>query len=475
MPMLSEPPTPIVLIGTLPDLETDCACPTSPVVGVAASAAPGAWAMAAELHIEQFRDDWTLVCNPLLGGPPSVLNAEAVRHLRSFVTPRPLASPVDQQFAQARLVLPNGVTATAPAAPPDTLTAWMHITNACNLDCPYCYIRKSAAKMDLATGIKAVDSLIATARRRGFTALKLKYAGGEATLHFRLIQQLHAYAQKQAAATGLKLRAVVLSNGTVIPGPFADWLATSDVRLMLSVDGVGPDHDAQRPWKGGGGGTFAALERNLRGRLLPRGIRPTICITVTGATAHTARHAVAWAIAQNLSFSLNFYREHEESAGYRQLRLEEQQLIAGLLEAYGEVERYLPEQSLLDGLLDLVRAQAHGHTCGVGQNYVVITHTGQVAQCQMDLQHARPFAPGADLIDLVVSGPIHNYAVDEKEGCRSCLWRYRCAGGCPMVTLRATGRTDVKSPNCNIYTALIPAALRLEGLRLLKHARATTD
>jgi hypothetical protein len=38
-----------------------------------------------------------------------------------------------------------------------------------------------------------------------------------------------------------------------------------------------------------------------------------------------------------------------------------------------------------------------------------------------------------------------------------------------LTTYRATGRYDVKSPNCNIYKALFPEALRLEGLRLLKY------
>jgi uncharacterized protein len=31
-----------------------------------------------------------------------------------------------------------------------------------------------------------------------------------------------------------------------------------------------------------------------------------------------------------------------------------------------------------------------------------------------------------------------------------------------------TGRSDVKSPYCNVYKALYPEVLRLEGLRLLK-------
>ena len=469
-----NPSAPVVLLSNLSHLETDCACPSPCVTGSRPTLALGSWSLAPELHSESLGGDWSLYCNPLLGGQPAVLNGEAVRCLQIFASPQPLSYPVEQRLAEAGLIVPEGQAPAAHQDVPDTLTAWLHITNACNLECPYCYIRKSSKSMSLETGFNAVDTLISTARRRGFTSLKLKYAGGEAALHYRMVQQLHDYAAKQAHDAGLTLQAVVLSNGTIMPVAFAEWLAASGVRLMLSVDGIGQDHDAQRPWKGAGPGAFAALERNLDERLLPRGVRPDVCITITGPSAHTARDAVAWALAHDLPFSLNFYRENDQSATHRRLRLQEQQLIAGMLDAYNLIEQNLPEHPVLDGLLDLVRAQAHGHTCGVSQNYVVITHEGQAAQCQMDLQHARPFAPGADLIELVAAGPIHNHSVDDKEGCRSCVWRYRCAGGCPIVTLRATGRTDVKSPNCNIYKALMPAALRLEGLRLLKFAQTTS-
>ena len=73
-----------------------------------------------------------------------------------------------------------------------------------------------------------------------------------------------------------------------------------------------------------------------------------------------------------------------------------------------------------------------------------------------------------DLLSAVAAGPIHNLPVAQKEGCRDCSLRYRCAGGCPVETFRATGRWDVQSPNCGLYRALLPAALRLEGLRLMK-------
>ncbi|HNF93684.1 MAG TPA: radical SAM protein, partial [Anaerolineales bacterium] len=52
---------------------------------------------------------------------------------------------------------------------------------------------------------------------------------------------------------------------------------------------------------------------------------------------------------------------------------------------------------------------------------------------------------------------------------KTCEWKHWCTGGCPLETHRVTGRYNVKSPNCNIYKALFPEALRLEGLRLWKY------
>ena len=91
-----------------------------------------------------------------------------------------------------------------------------------------------------------------------------------------------------------------------------------------------------------------------------------------------------------------------------------------------------------------------------------------MAQCQIHLGDGKTFNGADDPLKLIAQGSIPVISVDDKEGCKECAWRYRCTGGCPLETYRATGRFDVQSPHCNIYTALFPEALRLEGLRLMK-------
>ncbi|HEY4032612.1 MAG TPA: SPASM domain-containing protein, partial [Ktedonobacteraceae bacterium] len=110
-------------------------------------------------------------------------------------------------------------------------------------------------------------------------------------------------------------------------------------------------------------------------------------------------------------------------------------------------------------------------TCGVGRNYLVIDQRGGVAKCQADIKQTVTTIDRDDPLQVIrddLKG-IQSLSVDEKEGCRTCEWRYWCTGGCPLLTYRATGRYDVKSPNCNIYKALFPEVLRLEALRLLQY------
>jgi uncharacterized protein len=465
------PDLPFLISGYAPETEDDCACPDKPfnLVTVPAKKSKHLPLMqiAPQLYTTHLPHDFTLAFSPFALAGPAVLNGQAIKRLREYDAPQPLSQTIDYDLATCGLLISAKTKPKMLWGQPTTLTAWLHITNACNLDCPYCYVRKSSERMSEEVGIQAIEAVFRAAEQSDFRAVKLKYAGGEAALHFKLVHQLHTYARQLAAEKGFELRAVVLSNGTVWTSAMAHWLIDSGVKLMISLDGVGPTHDAQRPDLLGRG-TFARIEHTVDKILLPAGVRPDISITITGRNAFGAADAVAWAIERDLPFSLNFYRENLLSANYQDLKLEEGQIIEGMRRAYRVVERYLPTRPFLGGLLDRVQVEAHAHTCGVGQSYMAFTHTGQVAQCQMHLGDGKTLNGADDPLKLITQGSIPVISVDDKEGCKECAWRYRCTGGCPLETYRATGRFDVQSPHCHLYTTLFPEAMRLEGLRLMK-------
>jgi uncharacterized protein len=177
-------------------------------------------------------------------------------------------------------------------------------------------------------------------------------------------------------------------------------------------------------------------------------------------------------LERDLPFNLNFYRESELSALNTDMRLDEEKIINGMLAAFKVIEENLSRRNLLPALVDRANlATPHMQTCGVGDNYLVFNQDGQVAKCQMHIRKPITDIHVADPLAVIRADQVglQNISVEEKGGCKTCEWKHWCAGGCPLTTYRATGRYDVKSPNCNIYKALFPEALHLEGSRLLKY------
>lgn len=353
---------------------------------------------------------------------------------------------------------------------PQVLTSWLHITDRCNLRCSYCYLPHIREDMSLETGMAAIDATFRSAEIHQFEKVKFKYAGGEPLIRYEIVLALHKYALNEGQRLGINVEGVLLSNGTLLTKEKAEEIHNLGMRLMISLDGLGHSHDAQRPYAGGHE-SFMDVERGIN-IALSAGITPNISITVSSKNADKLAELVDWVLEHDLPFSLNFYRENELSVADKDLSFIDQKIIDGMKKAYKAIEERLPEKSLLASIVDRANLSSpHQITCGVGNNYMVFDCNGQVSKCQMLMKNF--------ITDLNVADPlgeiqkdkkgIQNLSVEEKQGCKTCEWKYWCTGGCSLNTFRATGRYDVKSPNCHIYKALYPEAMRLEGLRLLKY------
>ena len=433
----------------------------------------------AQFPVGEFR----LLFNPLGSCGVVVVDDAALGIYNSFRTPVALAdvqrtwpgpdhqvTGVFRRLGQLQLIHPEGLQPRPDFPPGEVLTAWLHVTNACNLRCPYCYLHKNSEQLDEPTGRAAIAAVIKSAVNHGFSAVKLKYAGGEASLNHSLVVALHRYASEQATQAGIRLYATVLSNGVRLSANLVELCKAEQIRLMISLDGLGDHHDSQRPFANGKP-SFHLVERTI-GELIEQGHPPHLSITITNRNISGVPDVVRFALERNLTFSLNLFRDNECAASFDDLRYEEQAMISAILDTFTVIEEFVPPWSVLGSILD--RGQLltpRQRSCGVGEDYVVIDQHGRVAKCHMEIERTIGDVFADDPLDLVRRDRTTalNLLADEKEGCRDCTWRYWCSGGCSVATFRATGRYDVKSPNCNIYKAIYPQALRLEGLRLLKY------
>jgi uncharacterized protein len=317
------------------------------------------------------------------------------------------------------------------------------------------------------TAQRSIDAIIRSANAYHYRYIHLTFAGGESTLRLPEVIATFDYALQQSQAHGLGLSASVISNGTALIPRAIEQLKSRNIRLTISLDGIGIVHDQQRPLINGQG-SFFFVQRTIA-RLLAADYKPYINVTVTSLNSDDLPNLLAYLLHYDLPFGLSYYRDNECSTNLADLQFTEKQMIKSILNAFTYLEEHIPRRPLLGALVDKASIGNPQHyACGVGRNYMVIDQRGGVSRCQVEIADTVTTIDSPNPLQLVRAerSGVQAVAVDDKEGCRTCEWRYWCKGGCPTLTYRMTGRSDIRSPNCTIYKALFPHALHLEALRL---------
>ena len=352
----------------------------------------------------------------------------------------------------------------------ETLTVWLHLTHQCNLSCKYCYVPRTNQSMDPYTARRSVEAVYRSAMAHNCERVRLKYAGGEPMLNLDALRTAHMQAERLSAQTGIGLETVVLTNGTLLTDDLLGFLLEHAIKVMVSLDGVGPYQDTQRPLNGRRGSSFKLIADALD-QLLDQGLSPHVSVTITGQSLAGLPDLVEFLLDRQLQFSLNFYREPDGFPLSGPLGLTPPQTVSGLCEVFWVIGRKLPRHSLLSNLTDRADLGVrHRYACGAGHNYLVIDSDGYISKCQMDMAHPVTTVDADDPLAFVRADTngIQNLAVDDK-ACRDCIWRYRCAGGCPRLTFQRTGRYGAQSPLCEVYRAILPEVVQLEALRLVRY------
>ena len=397
---------------------------------------------------------------------------EAYRRFRAF--PRTELRQLIHELADTGL-LGRSATAELCEPPARALTAWVHVTTRCTLRCRYCYLERGRADMSPETAVAVVRSLFRSVRRHNLNRLVLRFAGGEAILNARAIvaalSESDALARRHRKRTGrdFTLGVELLTNGTRFPDSLVQTLVDHHAHVMVSLDGLKAEHDAQRVFPDGSG-SFDRVIATLR-RLKAAGLAVNTSTVITNRNLRGIPTLVEFLVSEEIPFVLDLFRENPCTEGSPDLPLDSEELIRVLRDTIRMLRGRLPHQAMTSSLLDLVRLDAPRlRPCGAGVNYLAVDTEGRIAKCHMaiseSVSHYRRRDPLGD-----VQGDrtgLQNPPVDEKPQCRRCRWRYFCAGGCPLLARRVFGSFAARSPYCRAYRTLIPEVIALEGLRLLK-------
>lgn len=309
----------------------------------------------------------------------------------------------------------------------------------CNFDCPYCFEHHRPGKMSK----EVQDDVVALAERMldlsGIKELNVTWFGGEPLLAADVIESLSLRLIALAEKKGAEYKASIVTNGYLLTQKNADMLGRCRVgTCQITIDGMGPAHDATRHLAGGGA-TFGRITGNLQTVTLPFKVR--------------IRQNVRESNMGEVPAVRNFIREMAEASGneidyapapvFANEAARERGGQAGLL-----CETDLGEIGLAreTGLLSAGR----GHYCGAHTLLSVgIDEKGRLFKCwesvgmpgfafgnakNWDPKDPLDTASDPDQLTMYLNTALPNHDAE----CAGCVWLPMCVGGCPHR--RLTGK-----------------------------------
>ncbi len=343
----------------------------------------------------------------------------------------------------------GGYLEGAPLPRPRLRSAYLHVTQRCNLTCRLCYSEgDDRNRLEDPT----LDEL---ARAIGLLAdlgcARLTVSGGEPFLRPDL-----ADVARRARAAGID-EVVVLTNGLLLDEKNVAPLAGLVSCIAVAFDGTSPDAPAHlRPSQ-----NFERLVAAV-GTVRAAGIEARILPTLHAANlADMPRYE---RLTEELGASLGYSLLTAPARSIAGLALDEAQL------------RELGERSAASGLPGEDPAGSGApalgvrRSCGAGVRCVSVAADGTVYPCHM--LHDRRLAMGnaftdspASVMGSSVAATMRALDVATFEHCSSCDVRHLCGGGCRARALMATGDLRGRDPYCELSRAYYGAVGRGIGTR----------
>ncbi|MCL2488814.1 MAG: radical SAM protein [Oscillospiraceae bacterium] len=337
----------------------------------------------------------------------------------------------------------------------------LHITEACNMRCGYCYIAQKPAFMTKETAFAAVDFALRTGADTRMPGIA--FFGGEPLLMKELIFETVAYAHKKTAGTGQKVLFKITTNGLLLDDEMLRFCGEQGVLVALSVDGDRKAHDRHRLDREGNG-THERVIAAGRKLLVTQPSAPAM-ITVNPDTLPFLYESVLY--LYNVGFRYLICVVNYMS-GWRERDFREFKKQYTLLADF-YYEQTMKEEKFYFSPFD-VKINSHitnksycQDRCTVAQSQVSVGVDGTVYPCvQFVTDKASAIGDVFSGIDQQKRGAFIHQNDAEKGGCEVCAIKRRCNHYCACLNKRTTGDINQVSPAlCAHERVIMPIADQL--------------
>lgn len=357
-----------------------------------------------------------------------------------------------------------------------SLEIWLDITEQCNFRCTYCFVDKHPKRMTEETMEKVIDTLYDLKQKHGYGQIQLFMAGGEPLSEFHLIKKIVEKVRKIEAKHKPAFYLKIITNGSLLTEEIAKYLRDNNVRISISLDGIGDVHDQTRRLPNGSG-TFKYVQRGLS-IAKKYNILNNIGAVITLKNINTIHQLAKYCLKNNIVMCLGFFKKCNNLCDERTIN-NDKSIIPGYKRMLKTIYSYYEEQKmetsplfdhyLLDGLkYPMIRS---GQSCGAGEVYFSISTEGKVRFCPTSTLEIGTIT-GMDFILKARNNKslsiFQKASIEKIPECKKCTWKYLCAGGCGIERYYLNNGTNKPSPKCSIYKSLITTVLDLEAKRIIR-------
>jgi uncharacterized protein len=314
------------------------------------------------------------------------------------------------------------------------------VAQKCNLGCAYCYAQQGSfggpsRNMPLETALAAAERLLADTSEG--ECANLSFLGGEPLLNRSVLRATVNHAAQLAAEKGVHLTFSITTNGTFLTEDDGRFFEKHAFSVTVSLDGVGPVHDALRPTKSGGG-SYEGIRQNVR-PLLERQRRMQVSARVTVTPDNLALHETLDAFIAMGFHSVGFSPLLASPTGRGELKAEHlkrmlaEMVVCGLsFERATAAGRRYPFLNMVNAMKEIHAGTHRPLPCGAGATYLGVGADGSLAACHRFVGDPTGALGSLDegVAVAAQSSWLAERHVDRQEPCHRCWARYLCGGGC---------------------------------------------
>ena len=355
-----------------------------------------------------------------------------------------------------------------------SVDTWIHLTNSCNLSCPYCYIINKGPYQHMPLSIirAYLDKLEKTVKKHQLNSLSIRLSGGEPTLCKENIFFLVEEIKNRFAVKGIKTKLILLTNGTILDSNLLQFLALNSIGICISLDGIDEWHNLTRFFTNGKG-SFDLVRENICA-CKKHGLSPTILTTIVENNINGIYPLSKFLIDENLLFRFSVFRDnvgdYPSYSGFIKRTLF---ILKQCYDYYASAIREGKSTFRHKFAGIHIDKKYHLRSCGIGYSGVAVNHFGNVFSCQANM-HKKSIGNLWDentLLEMAWSQKtfpeLNGNTVFGYEGCENCKWALICGGGCSVINANARGAATKKSPYCELFKILIPIIVDLKVLSLI--------